>query len=154
MKNAAQIEIKDINRYPTLADLYTALEKFEKKDPVQSKNQMSKAAKVAGTKTIVNTPNVKIVELLTGEAAAAYAAGTKWCTSNPKTFDSYAKSGKIYVIIVKTSDGVRKFQLHMESNQLMDEKDRGISAQDVSLLSAYPEWAQFLNYLIKNHYNT
>ena len=46
----------------------------------------------------------------------------------------------------------RKFQLHMEDNSFMNERDLAIGKPDISALSKIPEYTQFLNFLIKKYY--
>jgi hypothetical protein len=78
--------------------------------------------KAEGAEYVINDPDFKILRLKTHEAACHYGSGTKWCTAgrdSKGTFDHYAQQGDLYVIIAKN----RKFQMHYESGQLMDEKD-------------------------------
>lgn len=147
----ARLEKKDINQYKTLRDLYAAIEPHEQTD-IKSKRQEKQEVKEEGVRKVIDKPNFKVLELLTKEAACFYGKGTKWCTAadSNNMFDHYHKQGSIYVIIA----GDRKFQLHFESGQFMDEKDQDIknNKADIEYLSKFPEYAEFLNMLIKKHY--
>jgi hypothetical protein len=66
---------------------------------------------------------------LTERASCLIGKGTQWCTAadvSDNMFDYYNKQGKLYVLINK--DDNSKYQLHFESNQLMDENDREVAA--------------------------
>lgn len=141
---------KDLNSYKNLSALYTELEKFKDVDTT-SNNQKVQSIKMEGVKKIIDTPNFKVLQLLTKEAACYYGSGTKWCTAADvnNQFDYYNNLGTIYVIIA----GDRKFQLHMETNQFTDERDLEIEENDIKYLSKYTEYKDFLNMLIKKYYN-
>jgi hypothetical protein len=67
-------------------------------------------------------------------------------------FNHYHDQGDLIIIIAKIGEKIRKWQLHYESNQFMDERDQEISQADIKLLSKIPEYTEFLNTLIKKHY--
>ena len=141
---------RDINRISSLRDLYALLEPFEDQE-VKSKRSVKQDIKQQGAKTIIDTPNFKVIIPTTKEAACFYGRGTKWCTAATESdnmFDHYNQQGSLYVIIA----GDRKFQLHMEADQFMDEHDNDISSKDIAYLSKYPEYKQFLEMLINKHY--
>jgi hypothetical protein len=63
----------------------------------------------------------------TERASCLIGKGTQWCTAADKSnnmFNSYNNQGPLYVIIDK--DNNNKYQLHFETNQLMDAEDRSI----------------------------
>lgn len=146
-----KLEHKDINQYKSLFDLRKALLPFEGQD-IRSGKEKEKEAKAAGITSIINTPNMKVFIPLTQEAACTYGKGTKWCTAaeTNNRFEQYNKNGKLYIIITKDN---RKFQLHMEDNQFMNELDQEVTKQDIEYLSQFPEYKEFLNYLIKHYYS-
>ena len=150
----AKLENKDLNSYESLRDLYSAIESQENED-VRSKREKASQVKHEGASYVVNDPNFKIIQLITHEAACFYGAGTKWCTagsSSKDTFDNYNKQGPIYVIMVNDGKTIRKFQLHVESDQLMDEVDQSVSSKDKKLLSSNTAWTTFLENLIEKQY--
>ena len=84
-------------------------------------------------------------------AAQKLAQGTDWCTKGQAQFESYTRDGrKLYVLLA----GSRKWQLHMETDQFMDEKDNDIknNQADIRLLSNIPQYTRFLDTLIKQYY--
>lgn len=145
---------KDLNQFKTIHDLYEIVEKQPSNQLQQiSGKQRKKVAKLKGAEKIIDTSNFTILRLISGDAACYYAAGTKWCTSNPNVFKRYADRGDVYVIIVKDQQGnVRKFQYHYETDQIMNERDQPISEKDIKLLSSFPEWYEFIDMQIQQHY--
>lgn len=151
VKKRNVLEKKDINQYKSLHDLYDAVEAAPEAEV--SKRQQEKQIKVEGTEAIFKKADFIILRLITAEAATFYAAGTKWCTSAPSTFESYARQGPIFVIMVKDGGATRKFQMHYHSGQIMDEKDRNITKTDIALLSKHQEWYKFVDMLVKKHWS-
>lgn len=140
---------RDINSFKRMAELYIAVRPFKDQDVV-SNRQAKSVVKEAGVKKIIDAPAIKIFQVLTEDAAKFYGKGTTWCTAgdNNNQFEHYAANGAIYVIMTEG----RKFQLHVEEDQFMDEQDEDVEQDDIDLLSAHPEYATFLNMLIKKHY--
>lgn len=75
----------------------------------------------------------------THRASCKYGANTRWCTTyrdDTSYYDQYSKDGPLIIIIKKPSqiamgdtakgEGGRKWQIHLESDQWMDEKDNPI----------------------------
>lgn len=146
---------KDLNSYKSLTELYDAIESVT---DIRSKREQKAAIKHEGAKAIIDHPNFKVFKLLTHEAACHYGANTKWCTAsknNSGTFDDYANQGDIFVIIAKdpNTNKDRKFQLHFESNQFMDERDQSLGKKDIKFLSSFPEYKIFLEHLIQKHHS-
>ena len=145
-----KLEKKDIGQYKNVEDLLNVLKQFEGQE-VKSGKAEEREVKSTQAKTLVNTPNFKVIIPLTKEASCFYGKGTEWCTAATKSdnrFDQYNSQGKLYIIIA----GNRKFQLHMETSSFMDENDQPIKQSDIELLSKIPEYKDFLNYLIKEYY--
>lgn len=141
------LQKKDLNQYKSLDELYDAIESLSSEQNV-SNRQKAKDAKHEGAKKLIDSPNFKVLIMNTPEAACYYAKGTKWCTSDADTFKHYQEQGPLYVIMA----GDRKFQMHVESEQAMNERDRPMTKDDIKFLSQYEEYTQFLNYLIDKHY--
>lgn len=145
------LEKKDINAY-TLHALYDALDNL---GTSKDNNQQPKEdIKVEGQyEVIINSgPNDLLVISPTDETAAcSLGNGTQWCTAakNNNMFNHYSKEGKLYVLKYRN----RKWQLHFESGQFMDEKDRNVSESDIELLSKLSNYTKFLNMLIEKHYS-
>jgi hypothetical protein len=156
--NRAKIANKDLNSYKSMEQLYDVTEPFTQQEaPAQSKRAEKQAIKKGGAKYLINTPKFKAIQLLTHEAACYYGANTKWCTAaadDSTAFDEYTEEGPIFVIIASKPGDTkpRKFQFHVESGQFMDERDVELKKSDIKFLSSFPEYADFLNILIKKHY--
>jgi len=162
-KVKSKLTNKDISSYKTLDQLYDTLEQFADADAssLMSNKALARDAK-SGAKYIINEPNFKVLVPQTKEAACFYGANTKWCTAADENnmFDHYNEGGNLYIIIAKDKvvvDGQektkdRKFQLHVENDQFMDERDREVSKADIKFLSSFDGYTKFLNMMIKKHY--
>lgn len=151
-----QLPVKDLNSLKSLNQLYDLIEPLEQQGqaaPVSGKEQERQVK--ADAKKLIDSPNFKVIIPMTREAACLYGKGTRWCTSGNKDnkFEEYNRQGPLYDIIANLGGKQRKFQLHYESDQFMDERDNQISQEDIEALSAIPEYKQFLEYLIRKHYS-
>jgi hypothetical protein len=148
------LENKDIMKY-SLDDLYDTIESVDDSAPV-SKGEEERQIKSSGAEKIIDDQNFTVIILKNKEAACYYGKGTKWCTAADRDnmFDQYAKDGNLYMIMVNDNGKQRKFQLHFESGQFMDERDRDVNGNkaDIDLLSRFPGYTKFLNMLIDKHY--
>jgi len=101
---AQRLEIKDINRYITLADLREKIEGLS-----QSKASITKAAK-AGAKKIYEDDTWLVINPTTTEASKTYGKGTRWCiaaSASHNYFASYAQKNLwFYFLIDKTKENV------------------------------------------------
>lgn len=145
-KYSNRLSVKDINRYETVSQIEDAVEQFI--GTATSKRAEIRELKSEGVNKIVDTPKIKIFQLLTEEAAKYYGSGTRWCTAadNHNTFDSY-KDG-LFVILI----GDRKWQLHIGSEQFMDERDDSISDKDLALICEHDEYTVFINNELRKIY--
>lgn len=85
-----------------------------------------------------------VVVPLTHKAACKYGANTKWCTASrndDSDFAYYTGKGKLYIVINKKDKWKR--QLHMETNQWMDELDQQVPRMGF-IKSLSPEVKQVL----------
>jgi hypothetical protein len=154
-----KIENKDLNSYPNVRDVYKVVMDLEQQDtpvPVTGREQ-KRLAKSEQVDVIIDTPNYKVLQPHTYEANCLYGAGTKWCTTakeDQKTFYTYQKDGPLYIILAKEGGKTRKYQLHYESDQFMNELDEPVDDDmaEVNFLSQFPGHTEFLNYLIRKHY--
>jgi hypothetical protein len=89
-----------------------------------------------GIKLEVDLPHIKVYNILTEEAAKYYGNGTQWCTAanNNNMFSYYKRKGNIYIIQIIGNKKIKsqKFQLHVESSQLMDEKDNPFDCSELA----------------------
>jgi hypothetical protein len=148
----AKLPNKDIMKY-SLEDLYDVIEQNEEVD-IRSARQVSKEIKNKGAEKIIDDENFTVLHLKNKEAACYYGKGTKWCTAGDENnqFDNYANQGPLYVILVNDNGKQRKFQMHVESSQFMDERDQQVKQSDINLLSRFPGYLRFLNMLIEKNY--
>jgi hypothetical protein len=152
-KFKSKIEIKDLGRYPSIQDLWEVTDAFAGETETLSKSQTEKIIK-KDTKKLIDTPDFKVYVPETKEAACYYGKGTKWCTAadNDNMFDHYNNQGKLYVIMAGTGENIKKFQLHFESEQFMNDKDAEITKAQIKYLSGFPKYKEFLEMLIEEHY--
>lgn len=69
--------------------------------------------------------------------------GTKWCTASTigdNHFDNYRSEGRLYVIV--PVGGRRKYQLHLEKKEFMDDSDEPIDITD--LIEMFPDALDFI----------
>jgi hypothetical protein len=154
-KYRAQLPIKDLNQYRTLDALYDALDQLTTQtqpEPASRRSQEQQIKQQADK--IIDTPDFKVVVPKTEAASCLYGAGTRWCTAakDNNMFDSYAKQGPLYIIMANINGQPRKFQLSVEGDQFMNERDTEVSKQDIAALSQIPAYTDFLNQLIQKHY--
>ena len=123
-------ENRDINKYKSLSDLYDVVKEFEgDEDAPTSKQDEIRKIKEKEIKKVFENGDWLIMIPLTERASCLIGKGTQWCTAADESdnmFDSYNSDGPLYVIINK--DDNSKYQLHFESNQIMDENDRPVPA--------------------------
>jgi hypothetical protein len=112
---------KDLNSYKSLGEVEKAVEPHL--GTATSHKEEKRMIKSEGADLVHENEHATIHKLKTKEAACAYGAGTKWCTAakHNNMFDSYNKDGPMYVVQGK-KDG-RKYQMHFESDQHMNEQD-------------------------------
>lgn len=146
VKHKNKLPETDLNKYDNLGDFYRAIKPFEN---VLTQGEIEKNAKVEGTIKLWDLDHFKVYEISSFEAASYYGKGTKWCTTNKDQADHYLKDGPLFIIMA----GERKWQLHYESGQFMDEVDQTTGKADIDLLSDIPEYVDFLNYMIKRYYS-
>lgn len=113
----------------------------------EGQKAINRQIKSLGSEKLIDTPNFKVVELKTKEAAQLYAAGTKWNiaakTDKANTFDQYHAEGPIYVIIAKLDGQMKKFAFHPASRTFVDENDEKLSKATANKLTEFPEYQDF-----------
>ena len=121
-EHKSKLEHKDINKYKSISDIEDAVEPHL--GEVSNKEE-KRQVKSEGADLIHSGSGVTIHHIKTKDAACAYGAGTRWCTSGEKNnmFNDYNEDGPIHVI----QHQGRKYQFHLHSDQFNDEKDRETS---------------------------
>ena len=99
------------------------------------------------SKTLYNGADYAIITPLDQEAACYLGRRTKWCTAATKAtnyFDHYNNLGPLYIVIPKKpAYKGEKYQLHGESVQVMNEKDKPVRLVD--LVKRFPSIRQVLS---------
>lgn len=142
------LDKRDINQYGSLPDLYAVLEPMGDKELPVSNRQADKAQEQkfydSGEAILLtNSGNVKIIQLASEAAAVYFGRGTKWCTAanEDNRFQQYNEDGPLFVIIV----GGKKYQLHIESGQFMNDLDQQLSNDEMKGLIGVPEVGALLS---------
>lgn len=127
-----KIEIKDINKFKTLPQLYDVVKDYINSDEATSKKDEIRRIKKDAEKVYEDDEWLVVIPK-TEEAACFYGKNTQWCTAadNNNQFDYYNRDGKIYININKYTN--KKFQFHFESRQFMDENDSPITTDDLEI---------------------
>lgn len=120
-------EERDINKYKSLPELYNVVKDYIGSDEPTSKSDEKRQIKNEEIEKVFEDEDFLIMIPKTERASCLIGKGTQWCTAADKSnnmFNSYNNQGPLYVIIDK--DNNNKYQLHFETNQLMDAEDRSI----------------------------
>jgi hypothetical protein len=122
---------RDINQYKSIHDLYIVVKDFESNEDDVSTSKTSEIKKIKREEIdrVYDDGDWLVLVPKTERASCLVGKGTQWCTAADKSnnmFDHYNSDGMLYVLISKYDDS--KYQLHFESNQLMDVNDREVSA--------------------------
>ena len=120
-----RIEVKDINHYKSVRELYDVVAPFMQ-DPTQatSKTDALRKQKHEEAVKVYEDDTWMVIVPLTQKASCIYGKGTKWCTaaeSSQNMFDYYNNRGRLYININKATG--EKYQFHFESGSFMDEND-------------------------------
>jgi len=129
--NKIPSEFRDINRFKNLNDLYDVVKEFEGGDETMATSNSDEIRQIKKNEIdkVFENSNWLIMIPKTERASCLIGKGTKWCTAADESnnmFDNYNSDGPLYVMVNK--DNNKKYQLHFESNQLMDENDSPIKA--------------------------
>lgn len=122
------IDIKDINQYKSLTDLYHKIKNFIE-DPDQATSKQDAIRKIKeGAEKVYEDEDWIIIIPHTEQASCYYGKGTQWCTAAEKSrnmFDSYNEQGYLYININKKTH--EKYQFHFETSSFMDDTDTPIN---------------------------
>lgn len=155
LKRKQQLNVTDINQFKNIQDLFKAIYDLEQKGkPAPKTKGEEEREQFEGAKVLYSEPGIVIYDLVTPESARAVALkyGTRWCTLNVNTAKSYINQGGLYAIIVKQDGQVMPFQMHYESDQVMNAADNPINKREKEVLSKFSVWYEFIDWLIGRHY--
>lgn len=126
-QHKGKMKESDINKYDHISHVEKALSPYE--GTVTGK-QEKRRVKNDGSEIVHDEDGIVVRKIKTVQAACAYGKGTKWCTASDEDnkFDDFNKDGPLHII--HTPDN-RKYQLHVASNQLKDEKDDDVDFHDL-----------------------
>lgn len=127
IKYNGKIDVKDINRYGSLVDLYNVVKVFMDNPQMASSHNDEIRRIKEGAEKVYEDDEWMVIVPHTQEASCYYGKGTQWCTAAEESwnyFDHYNDQGDLYINIRK-SDG-EKFQFHFESDSFMDATDSQI----------------------------
>lgn len=121
---------RDINKFKTIQDLYMVVKEFESNEEDISTSKTSEIKKIKKDEIdrVYEDDDWLVLIPRTERASCLVGKGTQWCTAADKSnnmFDNYNNDGPLYVLINKYDNS--KYQLHFESNQLMDVNDKEVS---------------------------
>ena len=134
-KNKKYIQEKDILKYKSLPELYSAIQKYEiiSRDNVSPSqyNRYINSIKLEDNKNIqlyMSTKNFNIYIPLTYEGSVKLGRNTQWCTAYSKSreaYDKYTKNGKLYVFIDKRNEKI-KYQFSDSEKYLAGNRDNTV----------------------------
>ena len=98
-------------------------------------------------KPFIETSNILIYKPETEAQAKHYGRKTKWCTAaeHHNMFTTYFNKGPLYILISKINPQI-KFQIHMETNSFMNDKDEGISI--INILTSFNYDMELMQFLV------
>jgi hypothetical protein len=155
-KERLEVQNRDINKldFDELSDLVKDFT-LEKKGTKKEKEEAKKTFEYPGSEIIFRGKDWVVVKISDkgpqGKEAAKFFGGyglkpsvgeTNWCTSITEDkwnrFDSYIKTGPLYVILPttdaqygdKTGLPANRYQFHFQDNQFMDKNDKPIDLVD------------------------
>lgn len=118
------------------------------KDQLESRRlKLEETAEIkSNTEKVFESDELYILHPKTEAASCYYGKGTKWCTAatqGENMFEQYNRSSPLYIIIPKkASYEGEKYQMHVFSRNLMDEKDEQTDVQKI--LKKYSSLYHFL----------
>ena len=124
-----RIDVKDINKYHSLLELYNIVKVFMDNPEIATSNSDEVRRIKEGADKVFENGEWLVIVPHTKEASCYYGKGTQWCTAAEQShnmFDHYNNQGNLYINIRK-SDG-EKFQFHFESDSFMDATDTPIES--------------------------
>jgi hypothetical protein len=142
-----KIKKNDINAIKDLWELQDIIQDEEEKYTQLGFPDTKQLEASDEVEVILRDPEMCIYWTKSHRANTILGTGTKWCTV-PKSsdyFDEYNEQGPLFILFVRESDKIIRFQYHFESEQFMDEKD----SDDASYLKNSKVKNAFINFARK-----
>lgn len=116
----------DFNTLESIAQNVGLLQALHDKEGQEAAKTMPRG----DAEVVYENDQVRIIHPKDEAAACYYGQGTRWCTAatgGNNMFDNYNRGGPMYIMLPKQPkyDG-EKYQLHFDSGQYMDERDRSV----------------------------
>lgn len=120
------VELRDINRVTDILDWMEDIDEIWEESGIGvDKNNLKSQSKAD---VIMDNEEVRIIHPKNEQAACYYGQGTRWCTAATQAtnyFDDYNIQGPLYIVIPKKAKyNGEKYQLHFETFNFMDERDK------------------------------
>lgn len=128
-------EFGDLGRFKKLSELAAFIRSTHTMDTESNaskdREEGERLIKEGQAQIVYDDAEWKVIIPKTEKAAIYFGRNTQWCTAakNDNMFDEYNDDGPLYVILKKKEN--RRWQLHIETNQLMDENDEETSVEDL-----------------------
>jgi Leucine-rich repeat (LRR) protein len=127
--------------------------KKEKKTAITEEQKRIKELGEDDVEIILSNGDVTVYHPTTEAGAIFYGRGTRWCTAakNNNMFNQYNEEGPMYIIQnnkVNQHINNKKFQIHLESNQLMNPKDESVKVEYVKEVINNNEFNDWIDSLI------
>jgi hypothetical protein len=127
VKSRLPVEQRDLRYFKDFPSLFVAIQPFEYQQSKRAIDKVQDEAMHQQAEVIYNGSDYKVIVPKTKEAACYFGVHTQWCTAatdSYNAFDTYNRSGPLYIILDKKNN--RRWQFHLETEQFMDETDSPI----------------------------
>lgn len=143
-RNLLKPEHRDINKFTTYREFERTMNTQYRIDEILNTEEVGRGA----SKKVYEDSTVTVYIPLDARAARSLGCNTVWCTRGEDQYNSYTKSGPLYILLPKIqeiSDVVMKYQIHLPSAQFMDPDDEPV---DPGMLAE--RFPGFFDWLIQN----
>jgi hypothetical protein len=140
--------LKELFQHQTIDDVVCFI---KNKFGSLSKNEIEKQIKETESVRFIEDRGLLVIIPKTANAAKIYGKGTKWCVSGSiyNEFSKYASKGSLYIIILND----RKFSMHIENKQFMNELNQSINERDIQELTASEPFLKFFREIEQEYSN-
>ncbi len=149
-------ELENYVNSEQIQNIIIEIDKKNKKDLEKKNEELEiKRLGVHDVEIILSNADVTVYHPTTEAGARYYGRGTRWCTAakNNNMFNHYNQKGPMYIIQnnkENQQEDNKKFQIHLESDQLMNPKDESVKVDYVKEVINNNEFNQWIDSLIFN----